>query len=106
MRRLEQSLGVAWFVRTNRGLVLTDAGRLLAPRAERAVAGARDAEEAVRKAGAIVSGTVTFGTFLTRAPPSTGVPRFPRFWSLLGGSRLDPRVAGFIRPVGVPRPRA
>ena len=52
-------------MRTNRGLVLTDAGRLLVPRAERAVAAARDAEEAVREAGAIVSGTVAFGTFST-----------------------------------------
>ena len=65
LRRLEQGLGVALFVRTNRGLVLTDAGRLLVPRAERAVAAARDAEEAVREAGAIVSGTVAFGTFST-----------------------------------------
>src|SRR3954447_14463875 len=65
LRRLEQGLGVALFVRTNRGLVLTDAGRLLVPFAERAVAAARDAEEAVREAGAIVSGTVAFGTFST-----------------------------------------
>jgi DNA-binding transcriptional LysR family regulator len=65
LRRLEQGLGVALFVRTNRGLLLTDAGRLLVPRAERAVAAARDAEEAVRAAGAIVSGTVAFGTFST-----------------------------------------
>jgi hypothetical protein len=56
---------VALFVRTNRGLVLTDAGRMLVPRAERAVAAARDAEEAVRQAGAIASGTVAFGTFST-----------------------------------------
>jgi DNA-binding transcriptional LysR family regulator len=65
LRRLEAGLGVALFVRTNRGLVLTDAGRLLVPRAERAIAAARDAEEAVRDAGAIVSGTVAFGTFST-----------------------------------------
>ncbi len=65
LRRLEQGLGVQLFNRTNRGLVLTDAGRLLVPRAERAVAAARDAEEAVREAGAIVSGTVAFGTFST-----------------------------------------
>jgi DNA-binding transcriptional LysR family regulator len=65
LRRLEQGLGVALFVRTNRGLILTDAGRLLVPRAERAVAAARDAEEAVREAGAIVSGTVAFGAFST-----------------------------------------
>ena len=65
LRRLEQGLGVALFVRTSRGLVLTDAGRLLVPRAELAVAAARDAEEAVRGAGAILSGTVSFGTFST-----------------------------------------
>jgi LysR family cyn operon transcriptional activator len=65
LRRLEQGLGVPLFVRTNRGLILTDAGRLLVPRAERAVAAARDAEEAVRDAGAIVSGTVAFGVFST-----------------------------------------
>lgn len=65
LRRLEAGLGVALFVRTNRGLVLTDAGRLLVPRAERTVAAAREAEEAVRDAGAIVSGTVAFGTFST-----------------------------------------
>lgn len=65
LRRLEQGLGAALFVRTNRGLVLTDAGRLLVPRAERAVAAARDAEEAVRSAAAIESGTVSFGTFST-----------------------------------------
>src|SRR6201991_3779665 len=65
LRRLEVGLGVALFTRTNRGLVLTDAGRLLVPRAERTVAAARDAEEAVRDAGAIASGTVAFGTFST-----------------------------------------
>jgi DNA-binding transcriptional LysR family regulator len=65
LRRLEQGLGVALFVRTNRGLVLTDAGRLLVPRAERAITAARDAEQAVREAGAILSGTVAFGTFST-----------------------------------------
>jgi DNA-binding transcriptional LysR family regulator len=65
LRRLEQGLGVTLFVRTNRGLVLTDAGRLLVPRAERVVAAARDAEDAVRGAGAILSGTLAFGTFST-----------------------------------------
>ena len=72
LRRLEQGLGVPLFLRTNRGLVLTDAGRLLVPRAERAVAAARDAEEAVRDAGAIVSGTVAFGTLLDRPPSPAG----------------------------------
>jgi len=72
LRRLEQGLGVTLFVRTNRGLILTDAGRLLVPRAERAVAAARDAEEAVREAGAIVSGTVAFGAFSTAHHPLFG----------------------------------
>jgi DNA-binding transcriptional LysR family regulator len=65
LKALELHLGVMLFRRVNRGLILTDAGRLLVPRAERAVAAARDAEEAVREAGAIVSGTVAFGAFST-----------------------------------------
>jgi DNA-binding transcriptional LysR family regulator len=65
LRRLENGLGVTLFQRTNQGLVLTDAGRLLVPRAEKVIAAAREAEDAVREAGAVVSGTVAFGTFST-----------------------------------------
>ncbi len=38
VRRLESALGVELFTRTNRRLQLTEAGRLLRPYAERAVA--------------------------------------------------------------------
>lgn len=63
IQRLERRLGVPLFVRTNRRLVLTEAGRLLLPRAEHAVAAAREAEESVRGVATLTGGTVTFGTF-------------------------------------------
>ena len=56
-------MGVDLFLRTNRGLVLTEAGRLLVPAAERAVAAVREAEDTVHGVRAIVSGTVSLGTF-------------------------------------------
>jgi LysR family cyn operon transcriptional activator len=63
VRRLERDLGVDLFLRTNRGLVLTEAGRLLLPRAERAVAAVREAEDTVRGVRTMVAGTVSLGTF-------------------------------------------
>ncbi|MCU1387480.1 MAG: LysR family transcriptional regulator [Ilumatobacteraceae bacterium] len=63
VRRLERDMGVDLFLRTNRGLVLTEAGRLLVPAAERAVAAVREAEDTVHGVRAIVSGTVSLGTF-------------------------------------------
>jgi DNA-binding transcriptional LysR family regulator len=43
--------------------VLTEAGRLLRPRAERTLAAAREAAESVREVRDLVGGTVAFGTF-------------------------------------------
>jgi len=63
IRRLEHSLGVPLFVRTNRKLVLTDAGHLLLPRAQHALAAAKEAEESVRGVRTLTGGTVSFGTF-------------------------------------------
>lgn len=63
IRRLERDLGVDLFHRTNRGLVLTEAGRLLVPSAERAVAAVHDAEDVVHGVRTLVSGTVSLGTF-------------------------------------------
>lgn len=63
IRRLEHSLGVPLFVRTNRKLVLTEAGHLLLPRAQHALAAAKEAEESVRGVRTLTGGTVTFGTF-------------------------------------------
>src|SRR5919112_2161217 len=63
IRRLEAELGVALFTRAGRGLMLTEAGRLLRPHAERTLAEAREAAESVREVRDLTGGTVAFGTF-------------------------------------------
>jgi DNA-binding transcriptional LysR family regulator len=63
IRRLEAELGVPLFVRTGRGLELTEAGRLFLPHAERTVDTAREAAESVREVRELTGGTVAFGTF-------------------------------------------
>lgn len=63
IRRLEQHLGVALFVRTNRKLILTDAARLLLPYAERAVMAVDQAAAAVDPVRELTGGTIAFGTF-------------------------------------------
>ena len=65
---LEAELGVALFVRTGRRLQLTDAGRLLVPEAERTLAAAREASDAVRRARTLTGGTASLGP---SAPPTT-----------------------------------
>ncbi len=63
IRRLEAELGVPLFVRAGRRLELTEAGRLLRPKAERALAAAEDAAASVRDVRGLTGGTVEFGTF-------------------------------------------
>src|SRR5262245_34739310 len=60
VRRLEARLGVLLFVRTNRKLELTEAGRLLLPRARLALAAAEGAAEAVRPVRTLTGGTASF----------------------------------------------
>jgi DNA-binding transcriptional LysR family regulator len=63
VRRLEAELGVPLFSRAGRRLVLTEAGRLLRPHAERTLAAAQETVESVREVRDLTGGTVTFGTF-------------------------------------------
>ena len=63
IRRLERHLGVVLFVRTNRRLALTEAGRLLLPKARASLTSVDDAVDAVRPVRTLTGGTVSFGTF-------------------------------------------
>lgn len=63
IRKLEAELGVALFTRAGRRLVLTEAGRMLRPHAERTLAAAEEAIESVKEVRTLTGGTVSFGTF-------------------------------------------
>lgn len=65
IRRLEHQLGVSLFTRTNRKLILTDAGRMLIPYAERTIMAAEEAAASVDPVRTLTGGTVAFGTFST-----------------------------------------
>jgi DNA-binding transcriptional LysR family regulator len=61
--RLERELGTSLFIRGNRGLTLTDAGRRLQPEAEAVVSATERARASVEDVKALTTGTVTFGAF-------------------------------------------
>lgn len=63
IRRLESTLGVKLFTRTNRELQLTEAARLLLPHAERALGEVENLADVVREVRTLQGGTVSFGTF-------------------------------------------
>lgn len=63
VRRLERALGVTLFVRTNRRLQLTEAGRALLPGARRTLSEAAALGESARTVRELSGGTVSFGTF-------------------------------------------
>lgn len=63
IRRLEQQLGVALFIRTNRRLIVTDAARMLIPYAERAVTAFDQVAAAVDPIRQLTGGSISFGTF-------------------------------------------
>jgi DNA-binding transcriptional LysR family regulator len=63
IRRLEAELDVSLFARTGRRLVLTGAGELLLPHAERTIAAAEQASAAVAPLKHLLGGTASLGTF-------------------------------------------
>ncbi|CAB4920998.1 MAG: LysR family transcriptional regulator [Actinobacteria bacterium] len=63
VRRLEHILGVTLFVRTNRRLQITEAGRALLPAARRTLDDARALADSARTVRELSGGTVSFGTF-------------------------------------------
>ena len=65
VRLLEQTLGASLFRRVGRGVVPTEAAEALRPHAERTLAAADGARQAVAAVSAIETGTVRFGIFGT-----------------------------------------
>ena len=65
IRLLERSLGVPLFVRVGRGVVPTGAGEALRPHAQRTLAAAGEARDAVTSVAELETGTVRFGIFGT-----------------------------------------
>ncbi|MCW3010985.1 MAG: LysR family transcriptional regulator [Solirubrobacterales bacterium] len=63
VRRLEAELGVKLFERGGRGLVATDAGRLLRDHAQRVLDDVEGARQAVVETRELRGGTATFGTW-------------------------------------------
>ncbi|TKI06991.1 LysR family transcriptional regulator [Martelella alba] len=61
--RLENSLGTHLFIRTNRKLILTEAGNRLFPHARASVNAAQEAHNAVQSVRKLKGGVVSFGTF-------------------------------------------
>jgi DNA-binding transcriptional LysR family regulator len=65
IKLLERSVGAALFVRAGRGVVPTEAAHVLRPHAERTLAAAAQASEAVAAVRSLETGTVRFGIFGT-----------------------------------------
>ena len=68
LRHLEEYLAVTLFERHARGIVLTDAGRALLPRARRILDDIRTTEESLRHEVAAGQGTIVVGAIPTIAP--------------------------------------
>ncbi len=65
IRLLERSVGASLFGRAGRGVLPTEAGHALRPHAERTLASADAARDAVASVNAVESGTIRFGMFGT-----------------------------------------
>jgi DNA-binding transcriptional LysR family regulator len=78
VRRLEEELGVELFARTTRGLTLTEAGQMLRPEAEAALASVERARASVVAVRELLTGTASVGIF-GRPPPTLVVRVVRRF---------------------------
>ncbi len=65
IRLLERAVGASLFGRAGRGVLPTEAGHALRPHAERTLAAADAAREAVASVSSVESGTIRFGMFGT-----------------------------------------
>lgn len=61
--RLENSLGTNLFIRTNRKLILTEAGRRLLPHAKASIQALQEGHTAVQSVRELKGGVLSFGTF-------------------------------------------
>lgn len=68
IQRLEQQLGTPLFQRHGRGVTLTEAGKLLVPRARRILDDVRDTQEAIRREGLEQAERLSIGAIPTVAP--------------------------------------
>lgn len=102
VRRLERELGASLFVRTNRDLLLTAAGRRLVPEAENTLNAVRSARAAVEDLAQLRGGTVSLGLFgsahryLLKELATELLARFPGIDLRLVGSNSG-QVADAIR---------
>jgi LysR family hydrogen peroxide-inducible transcriptional activator len=68
LKKLEEDLGVTLFDRLGRGIVITDAGRALLPRARQILAQVRDTESNLKRESTGCGGTLIVGAIPTMAP--------------------------------------
>lgn len=68
IKKLESEVGQPLFDRLSRGVVLTEAGKLLTERARKILSELADAQREVSDAGGAVSGTLAIGAIPTIAP--------------------------------------
>ncbi len=90
LRALERELGEPLFVRTKRGMRLTDAGRAFLPYAERATRALRDAKQALSEARTAPAGRLVLG-----ASPAVSTYVLPAL--LQRFSAIHPRVDVAVR---------
>lgn len=90
IKLLEEELGAPLFERSSRGIMLTQAGRVLLPYAERALAAIEDAKGAVRQLASVNAGPLTLAMVGTLASTEL-TARLTRF------ARAHPKVDFTLR---------